>query len=378
VTGSTIGRVRARVLAPLAVVVVALVGAALRGAEAAPWQLEAWDLASQGRFLDLLDRANLASERPEAVEAGRAYLLGLALVRVHRLDEARPYVNSAHARGYTAPRGWESVFSLRLRIARYQILRPPLRSTYPRGAATPAIRLYAHPGAWGDEVAADLGAMVSAARAAFPDRLPTTDVYLIPERKAYERFHASLFGTDASHSWQPGTGRVHAVAFCAEDAAGLAHVGVARARMPADLLHEYAHALCEARYGDLYLERVPHWLNEGLADAITRVRDERLHADSPEIVSKAYAERPAPTYPVMCCRLYEAETYERYAVARLMTARLLAGEGLSAVAPLLDTARRTQDFEKAVAAVGGTTGPDLLYGVLRAPTVAAPPPAPPR
>jgi hypothetical protein len=355
-------RVGARVLASLAVLL------ALRAAEPAPWQGEAWELASQGRFLALLERADLESERPEAVEPGRAYLLGLALVRVHRFDEARPYVEAAKARGYGSPPGWETAHSLRLRIARCEILRPPLRCTYPDDAA-PLIRLYAYPRAWSDEAAADLGALVAAARTVFPGRLPPTDVYLIPERKAFERFHASLFGVGTTHPRQSGAGRVNAVVLCEEDADGLSRFGVARRLLlPAGLLHEYAHSLCEARYGDLYLERVPQWLNEGLAEAIARIRYDPYPELSSEIVRRSYAERLAPTYEDLSIRMYEAgaaELWARYALARVMTARLLGIEGTGTIARLLDEARRDGDFERAMREVCGPTGSELRAFALR-------------
>jgi hypothetical protein len=61
-----------------------------RAAVAEPMDAETtWRLASEGRFLELLAAAAPPPIPPEDCATDRAYLLGLALLRVHRFDEAR-------------------------------------------------------------------------------------------------------------------------------------------------------------------------------------------------------------------------------------------------------------------------------------------------
>jgi hypothetical protein len=338
---------------------------AMRTSHAEPVETtDPWSLAFQARFLAILEGVDLSATKPEDLPAERAYLIALSLVRVHRFEEAKPYLLSLKKRSYVAPQGWQTVASLLLRVVRCEVLRPPLRLVHPPPPERPVIRLFADPGPWGEEVRKDVPALVAAAREAFPDRLPTTDFYLFRERKAYERFFTNLFGTDGIRSWQHGTGRVNAVVFCAEDQNGLAHAGLARARLPGDLLHEYAHALCEERFGDLYLYQVPQWLNEGLADAIAWSRYGTMHADSPRVVQTAYASRPPATYDEMSKQLYEADQHVRYSLAWLMVSRLLSHRGNEAIAPLLDEARRVEDFEAAMKTVCGATGADVRSRVL--------------
>jgi hypothetical protein len=141
-----------------------------------------------------------------------------------------------------------------------------------------------------------------------------------------------------------------------------------------DILHEYGHALCEHRFGDLYVERVPQWLNEGLANAIAGERYRDFARSFPDTVRRAYAQRAPPTYEHVSRALYDADPDARYAIAHRMVERLLKHRGAT-IAGLLDEARRGQDFEAAVAAVGGATGPDLLDEVLRDWEVAPPRPA---
>jgi hypothetical protein len=190
-------------------------------------------------------------------------------------------------------------------------------------------------------------------------------VFLFEDRAAYEAFYVELFGSRVRHAWQHGTGRVHAVLFCARDETGLPHPPAARARLPGDLLHEYGHALCEARFGDLYLTHVPQWLNEGLADAIAHARLEELFRTSPGTVAKAFETTTPPSYAELGSQLYERDAPARYALGRLMVQELLGERGETAIAPLLDEARRLQDFEAAIEGSCGRTGETLRLAVLR-------------
>jgi hypothetical protein len=326
----------------------------------------AWDLASKGRFLAVLAAAEVPPKPPDGLPPARAYLLGLCLVRVHRFSEARAYLELAKARDYAMPPGWERTEDLLVRVAQCDALRPALRSSYPPQASNPTLKLFAVPGRWGDEVAQDLPRLVEAAQFAFPDRLPATDIYLFDKRRVYDSFFRSLFGMAPVRSWQHGTGRVHAVVFCAEDQDGAPHPPAARARLPADLLHEYGHALCEARYGDLYIDSIPQWLNEGLADAVARGRYQALYQASPLLVRATYAKTAPPTYADMSAHLYEGEPTARYALARLMVDQLLGPRMNASIAPLLDEARRLQAFPAAMTSACKSSGEEVRVAVLRA------------
>ncbi len=324
-----------------------------------------WLLASKGRFRRTLAVSQWRERARDKMPPDYSYLVGLSLVRIHQFQEALPFLEHARALRYRAVRGWKSVVYLRDRARTFLEKRPPLLASFPKGAEEPLVRVYGPEHEWVREITKIVPRMLREARRVFPDRLPQTDFFLFPEHASYEAFFRVLYGDNTTpRPHQHGAGRVGAVVLCLEDREGKDHAN--RVRLEGDLLHEYGHALCEERFGDLYLSKVPNWLNEGMADAIARNWSQPLYKSSPGAVRDLHAKKKVPTYLEMRAHLYASEPWERYSLARLMVDAMLGDRGDRELGPLLDEARRTQDFEGTFFRRFRKFGPGILQDVLAA------------
>ena len=341
---------------------------ATRPVQAAPRRIgtaKMWLLASKGRFREVLDVSKWRERARDSMPPDYSYLVGLSLLRVHEFEEALPFLEHALRLRYRAVAGWKSTRYLRDRAKAFFEKRPPLRASFPKAAEQPLIRVYAEDHEWVREILKSFPRLLKEASRVFPDRLPATDFFLFPEHADYESFFRTMYGDNtAPRPHQHGAGRVGAVLLCLEDRDGKDHTD--RRRLEGDLLHEYGHALCEERFGDLYLRKVPNWLNEGMADAIARNWSRRLYEVSPAAVRSLHEKDRVPTYLEMRAHLYSRDPWERYSLARLMLDALLGDRGDRELGPLLDEASRTQDFEGTLFRRFRKFGPGLLQQVLEA------------
>ncbi|MCI0342924.1 MAG: hypothetical protein L0216_17585 [Planctomycetales bacterium] len=305
-------------------------------------------------------RADL-SRLPEA-----RYLVGHAWMRIHRPDEARPYLIASRVGGFEGYDRWDSVGLMLDRARVVEEVRPPLAREITATAeeSAPALRAYAAPSDWSTRVLRELPSFVERALQALGKPLPPIDMYLFESWATYERFFSALFVGASPTPRQRGTGNRNVVVYCKNSPAAPVDARHGTRYLLGEVLHEYAHALLATRYGDLYLERVPGWLNEGLADCIAEEYFGSLFEASPELV-RAYvgAHGAPPPYKDLCHHFYDRDEGTHYAVGRLLAREMLGRRGVGAIRDLLEAARGTRDFGRALEQVCGRR-PEEAYRAL--------------
>jgi hypothetical protein len=121
-------------------------------------------------------------------------------------------------------------------------------------------------------------------------------------------------------------------------------------------MHEIGHALCMTNFGPHYLERVPQWLDEGLADYIAAPYHGDLEERFENTLRFYQNKGPAPSFDEMRSKLYE-DTAIRYAVSGRMVLDILKKRDVSTVGKIVATAREQRgDFDAAVKTVTGVSG----------------------
>lgn len=173
-----------------------------------------------------------------------------------------------------------------------------------------------------------------------------------------------MFETSAEHRWwNNGTGVSNVVVFSERDKDGKWSFFPGTARSYGDVMHEYGHALCDTIYGDNYLDHVPEWLNEGMADAVARPYYGELFLSADALMRNFAQKNKPPDYEGLCHRLY-ASPDVGYAFGRLMVENLLAGD-VRRIATIVSDSRAAQDFEKGIKSATGRSGRDAYDAVVK-------------
>ncbi|MDX2106057.1 MAG: hypothetical protein SFY67_06605 [Candidatus Melainabacteria bacterium] len=284
------------------------------------------------------------------------YLEGYCLMRLHQLSEAKPHFLKSVQLGYTPYSQWTSTREFLDRIDRFEQIRPVRQPNA-------CIEIYAANSNWTNPILKELPRFADRAKYVFGN-VPKITFYILAKRKDFSTLYRDMFQNSAEERWwNNGTGVSNVVVFSERDKDGKWSLFPGTARAYGDVLHEYGHALCDTIYGDNYLDHVPEWLNEGMADAIARPYYGELFLDSDNLLHRYAQKNKPPEYEVLCHGLYRSPDVG-YAFGRLMVEQLLAGD-VRRIAAIVSNSRVAQDFEAGIKSATGKSGKDAYNAVVK-------------
>ena len=279
--------------------------------------------------------------------------------RRHQFQDAAPLLKVACEGDLPEPQR-DKALELRERVQKCQELCPPLLG-HPAGSGLHAT-VFARKSAWSDSLVLQFPTFFSRAREVFGPGVPEIAFYLFEDRLAYDVFCANLLNPKVTTGHR-GTGGTNFALFCEFYPNGR-KIG---AENPDDLfgrvLHEYGHAICNTVFGDDYLDRVPQWLNEGLADYLASIYLKDLHATAVRNLHTAARQRQPPSYEELSRKLY-SDSSTGYALGDLMVEEIMRNRSPRDVGRIVEAARRS-DFETAIRQVTGADPRDVLQRVLK-------------
>jgi len=348
-----------RLLAIAAACLLAFAGAVVAAPPATSEAL--LDAVKEHRFAAAV-RTFDAMARPSAQDD---YLVGLALMGLHRIDDADVKLRAASTAGYVAPRGWLALDALLERVRTVRELSPPRvdAATFP---SDPSIEAFSGPQtAWNRPVLRALPEFAVVGREIFGKDLPTIRVYLFAERTVFDRFYGALFGVDVPTAWQDGTGNTSVVVFCETDRTGKTTRAPGAAETVSCVLHEFGHAWfatylmdrCDKDWLSPALRRP--WLDEGMADCVAALREpDFLTRRAAWLRTKAAKGVAAPTFDEIAtyAGFYEkGDPDVHYWTSALLVAELLGPRDKSpaTIRRILDEIGRTGDVDQSVATATG-------------------------
>jgi hypothetical protein len=290
------------------------------------------------------------------------YQAGYALMHLHKPQTARPLLEQAAKGNFAGYKDWPSTQSLLDDIAEMAKFTPP-HCLDIGDKAQPTIRAFAKETDWTTPVLKALPLFFERARAVFGAQIPPINFYFFDERRDFERFYTRMFGVGIPTSWHDGTGDANIVVFCEQDRTGNISRPAGVDRTVGDVLHEYGHALCNTIFGDNYLERVPQWLDEGMADAIASPYYQSLFQVSDRLLTSESGRRSPPSYDQMCEQLYKDPDLG-YAIARMMVGMLVRKYGVPMFKRIIDEARQIENFETAIDQMSGLKCKQLYKSVV--------------
>lgn len=282
------------------------------------------------------------------------YDIAFSRLRKHDFVNAEAPLRSAIAGGFKGYDGLPTPAVLLARIEKLKRLCPPLKSDILNG--TVRIKVYSKEMPWLSSVNAELPKFLEAAKGAFGDATPPITFYFFDNYSDYHEFFLALFDIDSTREKQLGTGDYNVVLFSAKDEknqdSGSANINYKHGC----ILHEYGHALCNTVYGDNYLERIPDWLDEGLADELARPYLKQQHFSYyKKHLAEISVKEPPPSLEAMTSTMYQNST-DRYPFAHEMIDHMLEERGTSLFRPLLTKARELDgDWATAIKDVTGKT-----------------------
>lgn len=309
--------------------------------------------------------ARIFAESPNAVRSDpeAQYVAAYALLRLHRPSEARRLLDAAVAAGFPGYEGWDPAQKLLERTRDFARLRPPLALELKGNDGKVVVRAYAPSNDWAQGILKTLPSFLGRIQAALGQDVPPLELYLLSSRREYDVFYKALFGVDVPTAWQDGTGNTNVVTFCEQDRDGKALPR--NAFFMGNVLHEFGHALFNTYYGDGYLDTVPNWLDEGMADELAREYYDELFASSHEILQEHLRSKPPLSYEQISRDMYAKDPDVGYAVGRLMVRDLLTGAKPRALRKILETAR-TKGWDAAIFEATGKKPKDAYQRVIDA------------
>jgi hypothetical protein len=223
--------------------------------------------------------AELADYHPDAAVAALAqaartrslspfenYLMGLALYRGHHFGEAKPWLDKAKAGGFEEWLDWPKTSVLLGWLAEIGKLWPP--EVPADGANSPALPAFADNPSdpWCQAVLSHRREAQRVARRLYGEHAPALPLILLTDRPRYDRLFKLLTESDFIVDWQDGTGMAGFAIFCTLSKGGKHLWQPDNREAVAAIYHEYGHALAMTYIGDGFGDRVPRWLNEGIAE----------------------------------------------------------------------------------------------------------------
>lgn len=296
------------------------------------------------------------------------YLVGFALMELHKPLEADAPLRAAKMSGYHDREGWPGVNALLDRVGVFRDLVPPSKvSSQP--SSNPDIAVFAGPPTeWSTPVLRAVPEFAEVGHRIFGRDLPSMRFFLFADRPTYDRFYGALFGGPIPTAWQDGTGTLGVVTFCETDRRGKTTRPAGAPETVSCVLHEFGHAwigtyLME-RHGKEWIGpsmRRP-WLDEGLADFVASLREpEFLDRRATWLKERAAKGVAVPAFE----EIGEYESFYKkgdievhYWLSALFVADLLGAKNRApeTLRKILDAAGRSGEAEDAMRAV---TGKDL-------------------
>lgn len=307
-----------------------------------------YELFSKGQYSAYLKAYSTLPERKKQ-DAEACYFAGHAWLRLHKPELAEPLLSRAlksdDAETCDLARKLLNDVAAMKRLA-------PGNSCQIRNGSFLKMQVFAGDSIWTQSLLDALPQFLTRAVTIFGDELPQIDFYFFGRRSRFEQFFKLMFAQDIPTGWLNGTGNSNIVVFCEQNGSGQCAHAPGHSRTFGDVLHEYGHALCTTIYGDTYLDLVPQWLNEGLADAIAAPYYEELFRQSEHFLHAYAQDHAPPTYNEICHNLYDHPAVG-YAIARFMVQNFAGEENLSAIKKVIERAQQTGNFERAVADATG-------------------------
>gem|GEM_PF-1530208 len=304
-------------------------------------------------------------QNPNAKEQ---FLAGLALMQLHKPDEADTLLRASKEAKFQAETGWPDVDVLLARVQTFRSFAPPLNMAS-RITPDPAIAAYSgQPTAWSAPVLAAIPEFAAVGRSIFGKDIPPLRLYLFADWKQYDRFYEALFGLKIPTASQDGTGNLNVVTYCETDRQGRTTRAAGAPETISCVLHEFGHAWVNTylmyRHGKDWLSpsmRLP-WLDEGLADFIASLREPAFLVRRVDWLKAAAAKgTPAPTFEKI--QDYEGFYQEgdvniHYWISALFVAELLGtrDQASPTILKILDAAGQSGKLKEALRTV---TGKDL-------------------
>ncbi len=305
------------------------------------------------------------------------YLVGFALIDLHRPLDADAPLSAARAAGFRGWKDWPDVDRLLDRVETCRRLAPP-PWTQPSPAPDPTIAVNAGPPtSWSAPVLAAVPEFAAIGKGIFGKDLPPIRLYLFADRARYDRFYEALFGARVPTAWQDGTGNLNVVVFCETDREGKTARTPGAPETIGCVLHEFGHAWLGTylmyRHGKEWLGRSMRrpWLDEGLSDCIASMREPAFLERRADWLRKAAARG------VLAPRFEELRDYDafymrgdagvRYWISALFVADLLGSQDRTpeTIRRLLDEIGRSGTVEDAVRTVTGKDVPAAYERIVR-------------
>jgi hypothetical protein len=287
--------------------------------------------------------------------------VGYCYLATNQYNKAEPYLVKAINAGCTKVGYLPSPADLYDRVRRLKGYAPPFYRAFKRGNIQ--FTVWARPTEWFRTVAEEIPQFMQRSIDAFGTQAPNLDLYIFDRRSDYERFSKLLFEGQSPGLEQNGTGNNHVALFCEEDSNGSMVSQASVQERRAYVMHEIGHALCMTSFGSHYLERVPQWLDEGLADYMAAPYHGDLEERFENTLRFYQNKGPAPTFDEMRSKLYD-DTNVRYAVSGLMVLDILKKRDISTVGKIVNTAREQRgDFDSAIKSVTGKSGQQAYTAV---------------
>ena len=294
-----------------------------------------------------------------------SYLTGIALVNLHEPRLASPHLTLAMAEGFRPWRGWPELDLLLERAETCRRLEPSLRCPPPT-VADPSITVYAGPTtSWSGPVLDAIPEFEEVGRSIFGKDIPPMRFYLFADRDEYDRFFGALFGMPVQTSWQDGTGAFNVVVYCEKDREGKAARKAGAPDTVGAVFHEFGHAWVSSylmyHHGREWLGpgmRQP-WLDEGLADFITSLREPAYITRRERWLRQSAARGTAPP-TLETIQSYDGFYHHddvdvHYWVSAVLVASLFEPRECAAetIRGFLDEVGRSGSVEEALSAVTG-------------------------
>lgn len=312
-----------------------------------------FDLMARSKYIAAL---STLQKDHSSLDGEGEYLEGYCLMRLHRFSEAKSHFQKSLQQGYEPYSRWTPTKDFLERIDRFERIKPVRQSNA-------YVDIYAANSSWTNPLLKELPRFTERANYIFGN-VPKITFYVFAKRSDFNTIYQDMFEIPAqSRWWNNGTGVSNLVLFSERDKDGKWSMYPGTSRAYGDVMHEYGHALCDTIYGDNYLDHVPEWLNEGMADAVARPYYGELFLSADNLLREFAKSNKPPEYNVLCHGMY-ANPEVGYAFGRLMVEKLLAGD-VRRIARVISDSKAAQNFETGIKNATGLSGKDAYDAVVK-------------
>lgn len=274
---------------------------------------------SSYEYENVIDKYNkLTAEQQKDPET--SYLAGFCFLRVHDFISADKALRIAKEGKFEAWDAFPSVEQLLDRVETMKSLCPPPLSL---NDADIPIAFYAQPTEWFDSIKCEFPNFIKRAKEIYGDNLPPITLYVFTNREDYDKFFFAMFEHKPTEG-QDATGMKGVVLLCEKTAEG-STTGRQLSFRHGVVLHEYSHALCSTIWGLSYRQEVPCWLDEAIADEVSKLYYANVFRWYDINLRSASKRKDPPSYEDLKSGKQE-DRYVYYAFSRHMLLELLGDE----------------------------------------------------